>query len=56
MQVAGPDRLANEAYAGELLQKLRAIPGLADVRLQQSTHYPQLNVAVDRSQADRLGS
>jgi multidrug efflux pump subunit AcrB len=55
VQVAGPDRLANEAYAGELLQKLRAIPGLADVRLQQSTHYPQLNVAVDRSQADRLG-
>jgi multidrug efflux pump subunit AcrB len=55
VQVAGPDRAANEAYAGELLQKLRAIPGLADVRLQQSTHYPQLNVAVDRSQADRLG-
>jgi multidrug efflux pump subunit AcrB len=55
VQVAGPDRAQNEAYAGELLQKLRAIPGLADVRLQQSTHYPQLNVAVDRSEADRLG-
>jgi multidrug efflux pump subunit AcrB len=55
VQVAGPDRDANEAYAAELLQKLRTIPGLADVRLQQSTHYPQLNVAVDRSQAERLG-
>jgi multidrug efflux pump subunit AcrB len=55
VQVAGPDRAANEVYAAKLLQKLRTIPGLADVRLQQSTHYPQLNVAVDRSQADRLG-
>ena len=55
MQVAGPDRGQNEAYTVELLQKLRAIPGLADVRLQQSTHYPQLNVDVDRTEADRLG-
>ncbi len=55
IQVAGPDRRADELYAISLLHKLRAIPGLADVRLQQSTHYPQLNVDVDRSEADRLG-
>ncbi|MBS0361963.1 MAG: efflux RND transporter permease subunit, partial [Proteobacteria bacterium] len=55
VQVAGPNRDANEAYAAALLHKLRAVPGLADVRLQQSTHYPQFNVNVDRSQADRLG-
>jgi multidrug efflux pump subunit AcrB len=55
VQVAGPDLKADEAYADELLGKLRAIPGLADVRIQQSSHYPQLNVDVDRTQADRLG-
>jgi multidrug efflux pump subunit AcrB len=55
VQIAGPDRAANEAYISKLLQRMRAIPGLADVRLQQSTHYPQFNVNVDRAQADRLG-
>ena len=55
VQVAGPDRVANEAYISKLLQRMKAIPGLADVRLQQSTHYPQFNVNVDRAQADRLG-
>jgi multidrug efflux pump subunit AcrB len=55
VQVAGPNRAPNEAYIDELLLKLKQIPGLADVRIQQSTHYPQLNVNVDRSEADRLG-
>jgi len=55
VQVAGPDRDANQAYAAMLLRRLHAIPGLVDVRLQQSAHYPQLDVDVDRSQASRLG-
>ena len=55
VQVAGPNRVENERYIGDLLRRLKAVPGLADVRLQQSTHYPQLNVNVDRAQADRLG-
>ena len=55
VQVAGPDRAANEAYAQMLLNRLRGVSGLADVRIQQSSHYPQLNVSVDRTLADRLG-
>jgi multidrug efflux pump subunit AcrB len=55
VQVAGPDLRADEAYADELMGKLRAIPGVADVRIQQSSHYPQFKVDVDRTQADRLG-
>jgi multidrug efflux pump subunit AcrB len=55
VQVAGPELVMDERYANELLPKLRAIPGLADVRLQQSRHYPQLNINVDRAQANRLG-
>ena len=55
VQVAGPNRVANEAYAEELERRLILIPGLADVRLQQSTHYPELRVNVDRTQADKLG-
>ena len=55
VQVAGPNRTANEAYALEMERRLALIPGLADVRLQQSTHYPELRVDIDRTQADKLG-
>ena len=55
LQVSGPNRDANEAYANELLRRMRLIPGLADARLQQSSHYPELKVAIDRTHADQLG-
>ncbi|HUO13198.1 MAG TPA: efflux RND transporter permease subunit, partial [Caulobacteraceae bacterium] len=55
LQVTGPDREQDETYAQELVRQLTAIPGLADVRLQQSTHYPEFKVDIDRSQADKLG-
>jgi multidrug efflux pump subunit AcrB len=55
LQVAGPNRDENEAYAEELLQKARHITGVADARLQQSSHYPQFRLAIDRTQAGELG-
>jgi multidrug efflux pump subunit AcrB len=55
VQVAGPDRVADEAYALELERRISPIPGLADVRLQQSTHYPELRIDVDRTRAGQLG-
>jgi multidrug efflux pump subunit AcrB len=55
VMVTGPDTKGNEAYAHELVTKLRHIGGIADVRLQQANNYPELGVNVDRSQADRLG-
>ena len=55
VSIAGRDRIGNETYAMEIMKKLRAIPGIADVRLQQSSSYPQLNVNVDRVRADSLG-
>jgi multidrug efflux pump subunit AcrB len=55
VSIAGRDLKANEAYATEIMKRLREVPGIADVRLQQSTSYPQLNVTVDRTRADRMG-
>jgi multidrug efflux pump subunit AcrB len=55
VQVSGPNREQNAAYAADLLARLKLIPGLADVRLQQSTHYPQFRVDVDRTRASELG-
>jgi multidrug efflux pump subunit AcrB len=55
VQVAGPNRDENEAYADEVMARMKLVPGLADVRRQQSTHYPQFRIGVDRTQADALG-
>jgi len=55
VSIAGRDLHANEAYATEIMKRLREVPGIADVRLQQSTSYPQLNVKVNRTRADELG-
>ncbi|GLQ48122.1 RND transporter [Dyella lipolytica] len=55
VKVSGRNNAANQAYAIELLRQMRKIPGIADVRLQQSTGAPQLNVDVDRVRADALG-
>jgi len=38
-----------------LLKRVRKVPGIADVRIQQVFDYPQLNVDVDRSLADQVG-
>ena len=55
LQIAGPNRDQNEAYAGELLQRMQHISGVADARLQQSSHYPEFQVAIDRTRAGELG-
>jgi len=55
VSIAGRDLKANEAYAMAIMKRLREVPGIADVRLQQSTSYPQLDVKVNRTRADMLG-
>ncbi|WP_445144006.1 efflux RND transporter permease subunit [Dyella sp. Tek66A03] len=55
VSIAGRDLAANQAYAMEIMKQLRDVPGIADVRLQQSTSYPQLNVQVNRTRANELG-
>ena len=34
---------------------MKKIPGIVDVRIQQASNYPQINVDVDRVQAAKLG-
>ncbi|KTC39471.1 RND transporter, partial [Pseudomonas sp. ABAC61] len=55
VKISGPDDAANRAYALELQRRLRHVPGIADLRLQQSTGYPSLQVKVDRLRANGLG-
>ncbi len=55
VQVAGPDKAKGEAYAAELTKRIAAIPGAVDVRLQQSSHYPEFGIDVDRTRAGLTG-
>jgi multidrug efflux pump subunit AcrB len=55
IKVVGNDQQANYAYATDLLKRIRTVPGIADLRIQQVFDYPQLNVDVDRSLAGEVG-
>jgi multidrug efflux pump subunit AcrB len=55
LQIRGNDLDANFDYANLLLPKIRAITGIADVRIQQSRKKPVFNVDVDRTRAQQLG-
>jgi multidrug efflux pump subunit AcrB len=55
VQVSGPDKAKDEAYAASLAKQMAAIPGAADVRLQQSSHYPEFGIDVDRTRAGLTG-
>ena len=45
----------NRELASRLLESLRAVPGLVDVRIQQNFNQPELRVTTDRSRAQQLG-
>ena len=55
VQVIGNNLKANYAYANDILKKIRQVPGIADLRIQQVFNYPQINVDVDRTLAAEVG-
>jgi multidrug efflux pump subunit AcrB len=57
VQVSGPGRNAEGdlAVARQLVTKMAAVPGAADVHLQQIVDGPTLNITVDRTRAEQIG-
>jgi multidrug efflux pump subunit AcrB len=55
IQVVGPNQDGNRRFADSLLQKLRNVTGIADLRIQQPFDQPRLNVRVDRTKAQEIG-
>ncbi|MGH8174224.1 MAG: efflux RND transporter permease subunit, partial [Rhodanobacteraceae bacterium] len=55
LQLRGANLAAGFDYANVLLPKIRAIPGIADARIQQSRRAPVFNVDIDRTRAQELG-
>ena len=54
VQIVGRDP-KNQAIARDLVRRIAAIPGAADVRLQQVVDAPTISVDVDRRRARQLG-
>ena len=55
IQVIGRDLEGNRTWAAELLQKVRYVPGTADLRVQQPFDQPFLHMNIDRTKAQQLG-
>jgi multidrug efflux pump subunit AcrB len=55
LQVVGNNLADNRAYATMLANRMRLVPGVVDLRLQQAFDYPELRVDVDRARAEDLG-
>jgi CzcA family heavy metal efflux pump len=55
VQVRGGKIDASYEYAQKLLKRVKAIPGVADARIQQSNKAPVFNVELDRTQAQLVG-
>lgn len=55
VQVRGPNLQANYAHAQKLMRQMKHVPGLADVRIQQSIDGPGFNINIDRTRAQFAG-
>jgi multidrug efflux pump subunit AcrB len=55
VQLVGPNFEDNFKVASAMLQRIRQIPGAADVHIQQALDQPTLEIDVDRTKAQQLG-
>ena len=55
VQVVGRKLEANRTFAEDLLNKIKFVPGVVDLRIQQPFNYPKLHIDVDRTKASEVG-
>jgi len=55
VQIVGSNLKGNFAVASKLQARLRQIPGIADVHIQQAFDQPGLNITVDRNKSTLVG-
>jgi multidrug efflux pump subunit AcrB len=51
IMIEGADLEGNRQWADGVLNELRRVPGLTDLRIQQNFDYPKFQIAVDRTKA-----
>jgi multidrug efflux pump subunit AcrB len=55
IQVVGNNLEGNRAWASALLEKIRYVPGTADLRVQQAFDQPYMHLRIERTKAQELG-
>jgi multidrug efflux pump subunit AcrB len=55
IQIEGNDLETSHQIATKMLEEMRQVPGLTDLRIQQPFNYPIFNVDVDRTKAMQSG-
>src|SRR5256884_2725516 len=55
VQIEGADVQGNRRVADQMLNELRQVPGLVDLRIQLRFDYPKFNITVDRTKAAQGG-
>jgi multidrug efflux pump subunit AcrB len=55
IQVLGRDLAGNHAWANQVLQQAKSVPGTADLRIQQPFNEPYLSLRIERTKAQELG-
>jgi len=55
IKIVGRDLVDDRYFAENLLNRLKFIPGMVDLRIQQPFNYPKLHIDVDRTKADQVG-
>jgi multidrug efflux pump subunit AcrB len=55
VQIVGPNQVANREFAEHLLNRVKFVPGTADMRIQQPFDNPNMTVEVNRSMAQSMG-
>src|SRR5580658_5784473 len=54
VKLIGKNKKINEEYAQKVIDKLKEIPYLRDVQLDEAVHYPALDINIDRVRAAQL--
>jgi multidrug efflux pump subunit AcrB len=55
VQIEGADVVRNRDVANQVLEQFRQVPGLTDLRVQQTFDYPKFHITVDRTRAQQGG-
>jgi multidrug efflux pump subunit AcrB len=55
VKIVGRDLDHNRSFAENLLNRMKFIPGMVDLRIQQPFNYPKLHLDVDRTRAGEVG-
>ncbi|QES88230.1 efflux RND transporter permease subunit [Rhizosphaericola mali] len=56
VQIKGKNKAQNAEYANKVVNKLKQIPYLRDVQIDEAIHYPSIKINIDRVRAAQLGT